>query len=140
MVDSNEFHHANTWTFSGFTVSVANLIPHGCDYTVRGFVGKIGIERKSYADYVRCVGSGFKKFQDQLRRLRRNQYHCVIVEGSLNDPISRHSLVVPEHVLLRTAQITAAKIPVLFASNRSYATLLCTNFMKVAVRRIQDGV
>lgn len=138
VVDSNEFHHGNTWDFPGLRISTQSLIKYGCDYSVRGLVGTVGVERKSYADYVRCIGADWKRFQHQLDKLRRNEYHCVIVEGSIGDPV-HHTLVVPEAVILRTAQITLTKMPVLFAGTRMKATLLCINFMQAAIRSIRDG-
>lgn len=140
VIDSNEFYHGNTWDFPGFRITTQSLVKYGSDYSVKGQVGMIGVERKSYSDYVKCIGADWKRFQKQLIKLQRNKFHCVIVEGSLDDPISTHSLVVPEAVILRTAQITTLGVPVLFAGSRIKATLLCINFMQASIRRIQDGV
>ena len=139
MVDSNEFHHGKTWIFPGFSVLTQPLLKYGCDYSVRGQVGHIGVERKSYNDYVKCIGHDWKRFQKQLRKLKQNRFHCVIVEASLDNPIDSRSLVVPEAVILRTAQITVDKVPVIFAGSRVKAALLCVNFMQEAIKRIQDG-
>ena len=139
VVDSNEFYHGNTWTFPGFSVSTKSLVEYGCDYSIRGLVGTVGVERKSYSDYIRCVGADWKRFQKQLAKLRRNKYHCVIVEGSLDDPINSYSRMVHEAVILRTAQIAITRMPIIFASTRLKATSMCVNFMQAAIKKIRDS-
>lgn len=140
VVDSNEFYHANTWTFPGFSVSVKPLLKYGCDYSIRGLVGTVGVERKSYDDYVRCIGVDWTRFQKQLKKLQKNKHYCVIVEGSFDTEVSKYSKMPQEAILTRTAQITAIGVPVLFACGVAKAQLLCVRYMHSIIRKIQDGV
>jgi len=136
VVDSNEYHHGNTWFFSEQKISVRSLLSYGCDYSIRGLVGTVGVERKSYQDYVNCVGSNWIRFQKQLAKLQSNKYHCVIVEGSIGDPIF-HSKMIDAAVVLRTAQVTSLGVPVVFAATRNNATQLCVAFFKAVMKRIR---
>ena len=138
VIDANEYTVGNTWVFSQPT-SVKSLLRYGCDYTVRGLVGTVGVERKAWHDYVRCIGKGWPKFQKQLDKLQRNRYHCVIVEGNIDDPIHERSRMIPEAVAKMTAKVVARQVPVLFASTRAKAQRMCVYFFEETIRRIQDG-
>src|SRR3989304_4959137 len=130
VVDSNEYTVGNTWIFPGYRIHVRSLLKFGCDYSIHGQVGQIGVERKSYSDYVRCVGKDWKRFLKQLRKLQRNRIYAVIVEGNIDDPIPLQSRMVHDAVIYRTASVVALGIPILFAGSRTKATLMCIQFMK----------
>jgi len=138
VVDSNEFSHGNTWNFPGCSISVKSLLKQGCDYSLRGYVGTIGVERKSFNDYCRCIGGDWERFKVQLSKLRTNKLYCVIVEGSVDDKPFK-CRVTKEVIVTQTAKIIAHGIPVVFASSRPDAELLCKQFLKASLRRIQDG-
>lgn len=140
VVDSNEYHHGNTWLFPNLQITVQSLLKYGCDYSVKGQVGSIGVERKSYSDYVRCVGADWKRFQKQLAKLQQNRIYCLIVEANIDDPIYSGSLMNHQAVVTQTARVVAGGIPVVFAGSRTKASLLCVRFMAEAIRRIQDGL
>lgn len=139
IIDANEYHVANTWVFSQPT-SVSSLLRFGCDYTVRGLVGIVGVERKAWHDYVRCLGKGWPKFEKQLDKLQKNRYHCVIVEGSVDDPIHTKSRMIPEAVMRMTAKVLSRQVPVMFTSTRARAMRMCSYFFEEVIRRIQDGL
>ena len=139
MVDSNEFHHGNTWIFPGFNISVKSLLKYGCDYAVRGQLGQIAVERKSYNDYVRCLGKGWDAFQKQLDKLQTNKHYAVIIEANIDDPIYSGSRMIHDAVVSQTARVISRGVPAVFAGSRTKATLMCIKFMQSAIRRIQDG-
>lgn len=139
VIDANEHHHGNTWDFPGYSVSVSPLLKFGCDYAVRGQLGQIGVERKSFSDYIRCIGHDWTRFLKQLEKLQRNRIHAVIVEGNIDDPIHQYTSMVHDAIITQTGKVTALGVPVLFAGTRLKARDLCLSFMKAALQRIQDG-
>ena len=139
VIDSNEFTHGNTWTFPGVSISTQSLLKYGCDYAVKGQVGIIGVERKSYSDYVRCIGGDWIRFQKQLAKLQKNRIYCLIVEASIDSPIYHKSRMRHENVIAMTGIVGALGGPVIFAGSRTKATVLCQHFMAAALKRIQDG-
>jgi len=138
VIDSNEYYHGNTWVFNELT-HVRSLVKYGCDYSIRGQIGIVGVERKSYPDYVACCGTRWKDFQKQLKKLQKNRMFCVIVEAHIDDPIPEQSRMVHAAVIIRTVQVTMMGIPVLFAGTRSKATRMCVEFFKEALKQIQDA-
>lgn len=141
VVDSNEFHHGNTWDFPGCSISVKSLLDYGCDYTLRGCHGLVGVERKSFNDYAICIGSSFERFKKQLEKLACAKYRCVIVEGNIDDKPHFKSRVIKEVLVTQTANIAAAYgIPILFASSRPSAELMCLKFFKKVQEVIRNAV
>jgi len=114
------------------------MLKHGCDYSVVGQLGIIGVERKSYGDYVRCIGKDWPRFQKQIAKLQRNKYHCVIVEGSIGDYIWSGSRVTTGSVIAMTAEVVSMGVPVLFAKNRRQAQQLCVWFLEKSLRRMRE--
>jgi ERCC4-type nuclease len=140
VIDANEYHVANTWEFPNHTVAVKSLLKYGCDYTVRGYLGIIGVERKAWNDYVRGLGKRWPTFQRQLDKLQRNKYYCVIVEGNIDDPISPLSDMTTEAITIMTAKVIARGVPVIFAGHKYRATRTCIYYFEEIIRRIQDGL
>ena len=138
LIDSNEYHVGNTWTFPGYITHVKSLLKHGCDYTVRGQSGIIGVERKSFPDYVRCIGIGWDSFRKQLSKLQRNRFHCVIIEGELDSPIHHHTKMTQAAVSRQTARIVSYGIPIMFACDPVKAAKLCENFLIESLKRIRE--
>jgi len=140
IIDSNEFAKGKSWTFpSNVQTTVRSLLKAGCDYSIANQVGTIGVERKSYNDYVRCLGADRKRFAKQIAKLRHNKYCAIIVEADIDSPIYSGSMMTLDAVIAGTAKITALGVPVLFASNRHNASALCLQFFKEALKRVQDG-
>ncbi len=138
VIDSNEAVVGNTWDFPDHKVSVRTLLKYGCDYTLRGYAGIIGVERKAWPDYVRCLGKHWPNFEKQLDKLQKNKIYCVLVEGDIGDPIY-HGRMIPEAVAKMTAKVVARGVPVVFASTRYKARRMCLYFFEEAIKRIQDG-
>lgn len=139
VVDSNEYSGGRAWTFPGYTTHVSTLIKAGCDYSIRGQVGIIGVERKSFSDYVRCLGGDWNRFCRQMAKLQKNRFHCIIVEGNLDDKIPHYSRMTQSAVTRQTARVTSYGIPVLFASTAYKASRLCVDYMTEALKRIREG-
>ena len=138
VIDSNEHCRGHAWTFPGLKIHVQHLVPFGCDYAIRGQIGQVGVERKSYSDYVRCVGKDWPRFQKQLAKLAQNRIHAVIVEGSIDDPIPYQSAMIHDSVIHQTAHIIACGMPVVFAGSKLKAATLCASFFKEALKRIRN--
>lgn len=138
VIDSNEAVVGKTWSFPNHNIVVQTLLKAGCDYSIKGQVGIVGVERKSYSDYVRCLGKGFPAFEKQLTKLQRNRIYCVIVEGQIDDPIHSRSQMIHDSVITQTAKVVARGVPVIFAGCRVKATLMCIRFFEEALRKIQD--
>lgn len=138
IIDTQEISHGHPWRFpvSKSTVSTANLIPHGCDYTVRGYTGLIGVERKSHGDYIRCIAQDWRRFTRQLEKLEKNRYAAVIVEGHIDDYII-YSSIGHDYVAYRTAQIASRGIPVIFCGSKELAAKCCWDFFKHSTRRVK---
>jgi len=108
------------------------------DYTVRGYAGIIGVERKSHGDYIRCIGKDWRRFQKQLEKLEKHTYACVIVEGHIDDYII-YSNFGHDFVVYRTAQIVSRGIPVIFCGNKDLSAKCCWDFFQHSIRRLQNA-
>lgn len=138
-IDSNEATHGKTWVFPrSYTTTVRNLVKYGCDYSIAGQVGVIGIERKSYNDYVRCLGKDWPRFERQLNKLQKHKYYALVVEANINSPIYEASYLTYENIITRTVDVVMKGVPVLFAGNRHHAAFLCLQFFKAAMRKLRD--
>jgi ERCC4-type nuclease len=141
VIDSNEASHGRTWTFPrDIPTTVQSLLKYGCDYALKGQVGIVGVERKSWNDYVKCLGKDLPRFKKQLAKLRRNKYCALIVEANLNTPINERSTLSLDTIMSRTATIAAMGIPVLFVHSRYNAAFICLQFFRQALQRIRNGV
>jgi ERCC4-type nuclease len=139
VVDSNEHSRGRAWTFPNYTTHVSSLLRYGCDYSIRGQTGIIGVERKSFSDYVRCLGADFKRFVKQCRKLQRNRYYCIIVEGNVDNPIPIQSRMIVDSVVTQTAKVVSMGIPVIFAGTRTKAQLMCIRYLTFAYKAMRDG-
>ena len=73
------------FTFSGYPVTVEVGMLASADYSLHGFTDRIGIERKSLADLVGCLGIGRPRFERELARLRGFDSAAVVVEAPADD-------------------------------------------------------
>lgn len=138
VIDKQEIAHGHAWTFPKTLsrITVSNLIPYGCDYTVRGYTGIIGVERKSYGDWIRCIASDWHRFTKSLLKLKKHRYCCVIVEGCIGDYII-YSNIGHDFVVYRTAEIVAHGIPVIFCRDKDLAARCCWEFFHQSIERLQ---
>ena len=141
VIDTQEVSHGHAWVFprTKATSIVRNLIPRGCDYTVGGYTGVIGVERKSHGDYVRCIGKDWARFRRQLEKLEKHKHCLVLVEGNMNGVIP-YSNFGHGFVGFRTMQIVTRGIPVVFAGNAQLAQKVCWDFFKQAIKRLENEI
>lgn len=117
---------------------VRRALPAG-DYSLPGYEASIAIERKSLADYVASVIKGRARFLRELRSLTEYDLGCVVVEGSIEDVVTRRyrSGANPNAVLGATLSIIVDHgVPVFFCGDRQLACrfvegLLCRYHRKV---------
>jgi ERCC4-type nuclease len=120
-------------------------VPTGADYSIDGFEGEIGIERKSLDDLVGSLTVGRERFARSLAALSTRRWRAVVVEGSLADLLAGRYLsrANPSSMLGSICSICADGVPVLFADDAGGAAalaerLLC-NFWKraLAARQVE---
>lgn len=73
----------------GILVVRDNLKEYGSDYSVKGFEGEIGIERKSVNDFITSVSSDKVRFQKSLEKLMNIPNRCIVVEAELSTILKR---------------------------------------------------
>jgi len=93
------------------------------DYSVAGYEDRICLERKSLSDWVGTVMSLFKgdaRFRNELERMTRIKYRCIMIEGSRHEiydknyigEVHPHSIIGQELSIIQRHQI-----PVFYLSN-----------------------
>lgn len=66
--------------FEGYAATVEIGTLASADYSLHGFTDRIGIERKSLADLVTCLGTERERFARELARLRGFDAAAVVIE------------------------------------------------------------
>ena len=135
VIDTTEISHKHQWKFAKrHSISVRNLREYGCDYTMYGWSGIIGVERKAYVDYVACLFTGWERFKRSLAKLRKHKYRVIIVEGKIGDYIHKSNIKVPQ-ITWRTTQLALHGFTVLFFNKPDIAAMGCVQFFEHAVER-----
>jgi ERCC4-type nuclease len=82
----------------GLTI-VRDTLKNG-DYSLRGFEGKIAIERKRISDLMGYIGSEHKRTVEKLQRLRNYEFKALVIESEYDELFQPqyHSFVSPESV------------------------------------------
>lgn len=77
------------------------------DYSIKGFEGKIAVERKTIPDLLNCLGNDRERFKRGLEKLQRYEWKGLVVEGAESDLYQYHdfSLMHPESVRASVASI-----------------------------------
>ena len=122
----------------------ANLRKFGIDYTLWGYVKLIGVERKSWGNYLMNITTSsamddLKRTQlTKLQRINRRGGHTiVVVEGCIGD-FSRYSKTSLDQQVLRTAALVAEfGVPILFFRDRNLALQGARHFMLRARKEIE---
>ncbi len=138
IVDSQEVAHGHAWKFppQSSSIIVKPLLKYGCDYTVHGYTGLIGVERKSWGDWIGSIqGKHWLVFRKSLDKLRKHRFSCIIVEGTIGD-YSHFSNIKTQFVLYRTAQIVTGGVPILYAKTSANAQALCWEFFHHSIKRL----
>ena len=103
--------------------AVRRALPAG-DYSLPGYEASVAVERKSLEDYVGSVINARARFGRELRLLAEYDLGCIVVEGSLEDILSRRyrSGAHPSAVLGATLSIIVDHgVPVFFCGDRQLA-------------------
>lgn len=115
-----------------------SLIKYGCDYTVLGYTGIIGVERKSWGDWINSIrGRNWSRFRKSLDKLRKHRFPLIVVEGRMSDYII-YSNIGTVFVAYRTAQIVTGGIPVIYADNPQIAETVCWEFFQHSIKRLNS--
>lgn len=77
------------------------------DYSIRGFEGKIAVERKTIPDLLNCLGNDRERFKRELEKLQGYNWASIVVEGAESElyQYQDFSLMHPESVRQSMASI-----------------------------------
>ena len=70
------------------------------DYSLRGFEGKVTLERKTISDLLGCLGNDRERFKRELEKMRGFEFKAILVEGEEDNLHQHHdfSLMHPEAI------------------------------------------
>ena len=103
------------------------------DYSIKGLENKIGIERKSLADLVMCLGRERERFEREIVRARGLEFFAVVCEGSwrqLSMGDYRSQLNPKSAVQSVAAFMARHRCPFFFAETRRAAEYLTWSLLK----------
>ena len=139
LIDSNE---KKPWLFEGERSEFRSMKKSGFDYSVLGYLKFIGVERKSYSDFLGRISTkkSLAKFKkNQLEKLIKVPYSCIIVEGHPGVK-NRYGKIPPTVVLDKTIDIIQNYgIPIIFAGSRSLGERACLLWLKKAMAKVDKG-
>jgi ERCC4-type nuclease len=98
------------WSFRSGRVEVVRGTLASADYSLAGWEGQVGIERKSMRDLINTLGPDNRdRFKRELGRLAGYRYAEIMVEGCMHDVLAGqwHGGMRPDHVL---ALLVALKV------------------------------
>ena len=72
------------WHF-GPSVTVERCKLDAGDYSLKGFTGRVAIERKSLDDLAQTISWGRERFEAELQLLRQYEFRAIVVEASMED-------------------------------------------------------
>ena len=123
------------WDLSPMLMEPATL-PTG-DYTLSGLQSEVIVERKEFGDFLNCIGSSRKRFDEEITRMRGYPNRIVIVEASYADLLAgdwRHK------VSLQAARNSVLGwcghgVPIHFSGSRAEAQRDAFEFLYLMARR-----
>lgn len=118
------------YEFEGYE-SVRGTLGAG-DYSLVGFEGRVGVERKSKPDAYGCVGSSRRRFVHCLERLSLLDRAAIVIEADLKDFAKppKRTLVTPAMAVgSYVSWACQYQIPVFFCDNREYAERVVVRFL-----------
>jgi ERCC4-type nuclease len=130
------------WIFPDGVETVRGTLCSG-DYSIEGAEEWVAVERKSLDDLVQSISRGRDRFWRELARLSRLRASAVVVENLLSAVMwwRYRSRMRPESVIGSCAAITYDYgIPVVWAGDRQSAAWWAVSFMRLAVRRRDEGI
>jgi DNA excision repair protein ERCC-4 len=127
------------WTFNNSVFSVEVVGLKAADYSLKGMASRVGVERKSLADFLGSITSGRERFHRELERLRSYEHAALIIEASWSDielgnyPLVHGkpcSAVHPNSVAGTLVSIHTRYVPVLLAGDRAGGQSLCARLLR----------
>ncbi|MFA5412890.1 MAG: ERCC4 domain-containing protein [Candidatus Micrarchaeia archaeon] len=139
VVDSRE---QRPFTFERFGVETERASLGTGDYSLNGFLDKVGIERKSLDDLVSCLmGDGRIRFEKELVRGRSLELFAVCVEASMED-VREHrycSQMAPASALQSIIAFSVRYgTSFLWCGNRETAELVCYSLLQKYCRELEE--
>lgn len=123
------------FVFNGHTVRRTKLDTG--DYTLHGYKSRISVERKSFGDFLGCLGAKWEKFMGpggQVDRLHNMDFSLLVVEGTIRRAqascYSHHRMT--ERVIIRRLAELSMWVPVLMCDTRLIARDACLEFLMKA--------
>ncbi len=107
------------------------------DYSVKGLVDVVAIERKSLADLLGCVGQDRERFDREIHRLLAYPARAIVVEATWGDLEAGgwRSKVTPAAAVGSCLGWIAAGVPVIMAGDHQRAGRYVSRLLFTAARR-----
>jgi ERCC4-type nuclease len=110
------------------------------DYSVVGHEAEIAVERKSLDDFVNTVIRARARFHDELKKLARYRFACIVVEASFQDILSEGYTSGATGFSVAQAAMSIIvdwHVPIFFCGDRQGAREFTTMFLQRAVQAIR---
>lgn len=121
------------------------------DYSIEGYEGVIGIERKSVQDFVATVtefgeGGRLERFRDECQRLSEMDASAIVIEGSLSDVLDvddSHRKLTASKLKKIVFRLVVAltvdyQVPIMFCDSRPLAERFTFRFFEKYWKRKQE--
>lgn len=120
------------------------------DYALKGDEEHFAIERKSGADFLGTISTGWPRFCRELKRMESFPARVIVVEsdfemfcyrtgqGQIIPPDHEHYKVTPQFVMKRIAELTMKRISVIFAGNAEYGSAIALRIFIERQRFIEE--
>lgn len=107
------------------------------DYSIVGLESVVAIERKSFSDFLKCVGTDRDRFEKQIQRLLAFPVRALVIEATWAD-IEKgqwRSKVTPQSALGSLMGWIAMGLPVIMAGDHERAGRFVSRLLFIAARR-----
>lgn len=120
------------------------------DYALKDDEEHFAIERKSGADFLGTISTGWPRFCQELKRMESFPARVIVVEsdfetfcyrtgqGQIIPPDHEHYKVTPQFVMKRIAELTMKRISVIFAGNAEYGSAIALRIFIERQRFIEE--
>ena len=134
VIDTRE---QNPWQFTSLATERGSL--DTADYSIRGLLHLVAVERKSLDDLLGCVGCDRDRFKRELARMRGYRFRALVIEASLAEIEAGQwrSKLQPAHVLgSLTAWTVQFGLPIVFAGDHAAAGRYAQRYLFQAARTV----
>ncbi len=141
LIDTRE-PFAQAWDF-GLEIPTEHIKLEEGDYTIKGFEGVVGVERKELNDFTKSIV--LDRFWDEIKRTLEKNYKSfiVVVEGSMSNILEHryNSQLKPSSVLGAINSLAVkCQIPVILCDTRAQASHYALTYLKYCWDRRYKGV